>query len=28
VVDNIVGRPLLANRKALKQKGVRIQDLA
>ena len=28
VVDNIVGRRLLANRKALKQKGVRIQDLA
>jgi len=28
VVDNIVGKPLLANRKALKQKGVRIQDLA
>lgn len=28
VVDKIVGKPLLANRKALKQKGVRIQDLA
>jgi len=28
VVDKTVGRPLLANRKALKQKGVRIQDLA
>lgn len=28
VVDKIVGKPLLANRKALKQKSVRIQDLA
>ncbi|MBU1904282.1 MAG: 6-phosphogluconolactonase [Proteobacteria bacterium] len=28
VVDRIVGEPLLANRKALKQKGVRIRNLA
>lgn len=28
VVDKIVGKPLLANRKALKQKGVRIRNLA
>ncbi len=28
VVDKIIGKPLLANRKALKQKDVRIQDLA
>jgi len=28
VVDKIVGKPLLANRKALKQRGVRIRNLA
>ena len=28
VVDKTVGKPLLANKKALKQKGIRIQDLA
>lgn len=28
VVDKVVGKPLLANRKALKQRGVRIRNLA
>ena len=28
VVDKIVGKPLLANRKALKQKDIRIRNLA